>query len=300
MKKKNIFKWGIFFLVILSTSFYIYTIKEMSNRGYSTSENMIFRGVLCLFVGIIASKIKGYKIIPKNKKTQIIRFFSSGFASYFYTASFAFLNASTIALLGRLDIPFLLVFVALFSNQGGSKKSSLQFWLSIWTIIIVSFIALSGNFYNENSLGYFYAFTSIILIALGYIFMKNSAGKENIIVLSNVFSLSNLVFGLALLFINGENLHFDLADIWIFVLYALSQFGIYILSIQLYKWYNVERARLPYVVATFTIFFLEIVLGKREFDLIQFLLLLIITGMIVTIIMNPKTVETKHNFLDKT
>lgn len=300
MKKKSIIKLGIFILVILSTSSYIYTIKEMSNRGYSTSENMIYRGIICLSIGIIASKIKGYKLIPQNKKTQIFRFFTSGFASYFYTASFAFLNASTIALLGRLDIPFLLVLVALFSNHHENKKSSLQFWLSIWTIIIVSYITFSGNFYNENSMGYIYAFTSIILIALGYIFMKNSAGKENIIVLSNVFSLSNLVFGLALLYINGENLHFDLTDIWIFVLYALSQFGIYILSIQLYKWYNIERARLPYVLATFTIYFLEIVLGKREFDFKQFLLLLIITGMIVTIIMNPKTIETKHNFIDKT
>jgi Na+/melibiose symporter-like transporter len=80
----------------------------------------------------------------------------------------------------------------------------------------------------------------------------------------------------------------------------LSQFGIYILSVQLYKWYNVEQARLPYVVATFTIYFLEIVLGKREFDLKQLLLLMIITGMIITTIINPKTIETKHNFLDKT
>lgn len=297
---KNILKWGIFLLAILSTSTYIYTIKEMSNRNYSTSENMIYRGFLCLFIGIVVSKVKGYKIIPQNKKTQIIRFFSSGFASYFYTASFAFLNASTIALLGRLDIAFLLILVALFSNQKENKKSSLQFWLSIWTIIIVSFVTFSGSFHNEKPLGYFYAFTSIILIALGYVFMKNSAGKENIIVLSNVFSLSNLIFGLSLFFINGEKLNFDLKDSWIFVLYAISQFGIYLLSIQLYKWYNVERARLPYVVATFVIYFLEVVLAKREFDLTQFIFLLIITGMIITIIINPKIIETESNFLDKT
>ena len=135
---------------------------------------------------------------------------------------------------------------------------------------------------------------------MGYVVRKNSAGKENIIVLSNVFSLSNLIFGLSLFLINGEKLNFDLKDSWIFVLYSISQFAIYLLSIQLYKWYNVERARLPYVVATFVIYFLEVVLAKREFDLKQFIFLLIITGMIITIIINPKIIETKSNFLDKT
>ncbi|WP_299888808.1 hypothetical protein [uncultured Lacinutrix sp.] len=300
MNKKSTIKSGVLLSVILSMSIYVYTIKEMSIRGYSTSENMIFRGVFCLSVGIIASKIKGYRLIPKNKKTQIFRFFASGFASYFFTASFAFLSASTIALLGRLDIPFLLILVTLFTNQSKDKKSSLQFWLSTWTILIISYITLSGNFSDEKPLGYIYAFTSVILIALGYLFMKNSAGKENIFVLSNVFSLSNLLFGLTLLFINGENIHFNFKDMWVFILYTLSQFGIYILSIQLYKWYNVERARLPYVFATFIIFSIEIILGKREFDFKQLILSIIITGMIITIIINPKTIETKHNFLDKT
>ncbi len=295
---KNILKWGILLSVILSMSLYIYTIKEMSIRDYSTSENMILRGFFCLSVGLIASKIKGYKLIPQNKKIQIFRFFASGFASYFFTASFAFLSASSIALIGRLDIPFLLILVTLFTNK--NKKSNLQFWLSIWSILIISFITLSGNFSDEKPLGYIYAFTSVILIALGYLFMKNSAGKENIFVLSNVFSLSNLLFGLALLFINSESIHFDFKDIWIFILYTLSQFGIYILSIQLYKWYDVEKARLPYVFATFIIYFTEIILGNREFDLKQLILSIIITGMIITIIVNPKTIETKHNFLDKT
>jgi drug/metabolite transporter (DMT)-like permease len=300
MNRKNIIKWVVLLSVILSMSIYVYTIKEMSVRGYSTSENMILRGLFCLSVGVIASKIKGYELIPQNKKTQIFRFFASGFASYFFTASFAYLKASTIALIIRLDIPFLLVLVTLFTNQSKNKKSSLQFWLSIWSILIISFITFSGNFSDENPLGYVYAFTSVILIALGYLFMKNSAGKENIFVLSNIFSLSNLLFGLTLLFLNDENIHFELNDIWVFILYTLSQFGIYILSIQLYKWYDVERARLPYVFATFIIFFMEIILGKRAFDIEQFILSIIITGMIITIILNPKTIETKHNFLDKT
>lgn len=300
MKKENFIKWSILLLVTLATSTYVYTVKEMSNRGYSTSENMILRGFFCLLVGIIVSKIKGYKLIPQNKRTQIFRFFASGFASYFFTASFAFLNASTIALLGRLDIPFLLILVTLFTNQNENKKSNLQFWLSIWCIIIVSFIALSGNYSDEKPIGYIYAFISVILIALGYLFMKNSAGKENILVLSNVFSLSNLIFGAVLLLLNGERIHFSFNDMWVFMLYTLSQFGIYVLSIQLYKWYDVERARLPYVFATFVLFFVEIALGKRDFDFKQLILFIIITGIVVTIIMNPKTIETKHDFLDKT
>ena len=68
----------------------------------------------------------------------------------------------------------------------------------------------------------------------------------------------------------------------------------------MYKWYDVERARLPYVFAAFVLFFVEIALGKRDFDFKQLSLFIIITGIIVTIIMNPKTIETKHNFLDKT
>ncbi|MBF2707873.1 hypothetical protein [Flavobacterium soyangense] len=299
-KKENFTKLGVLLLVILSSSFYVYTIKEISNRGYSTSENMMFRGGICLFMGIVISKMKGYSIIPKNQKTQMIRFFTSGFASYFYTSSFTFLSASTIALIGRLDIPFLLILVALYTNQKNNLKSNLQFWLSVWTIVVVGYIAMNGIFSNGNPVGFFYAFLSILFIALGYLFMKNSANKENVLVLSNIFSLSILIFGFILLLIKKETLHFDIKDSGVFLLNAFSQIGIYALSVKLYKWYDVERARLPYVIATFTIYFIEIMLGQRKFELTVFMLSLIITGMIVTIILNPKTPQTKHTFLDNT
>lgn len=298
MKKTNL-KWSVLGIVILST-FYVYSIKEIAIRGYSISESMILRGFVSLLIGIVVSKFYRVNLVPQNKKIQFFRFFSSGFTSYFYTASFAFLNASTIALLCRLDIPFLLILATLFTNQENQKKSNLQFWLSIWTIIIVSYIVMSGSFKNEVTTGYVYVFVSIILIALGSMFIKNSAKNESIFVFNNVFSLSNFLFGLVLWFAYEENFYFNIRDLWIFVLFAFSQLGTYIISIKLYKLYDVERARLPFVVATIAIYFFEILLGKREFDTKHLLLTIIITGMIITIILNPKTIETKHNFLDKT
>jgi len=271
--------------IILAVTFYTYSIEALTDRGYKSSQIMILRGLVALIFGIAISLFKRHSLLPVAWKPQVIRFLAIGIASYFSIVSFAYLSASTVALINRLDIPFL-IFLSVFLGQ---RKSNLQFWLSIWTVIIITFLAVDARFIDEEVIGFLYAFGSIILISIGYFLVQKSSNSENSILLCNVFSLSNIIIGFTVLYFNKHNLKFNIGDVWILIISAISQLLIYTLTIKLYRWIDIEKARLPSVLAVLTIMILEMIFEHKFFSISQIGLSLIIIGLLVTIILNPKT-----------
>ncbi|MFX5656372.1 hypothetical protein ABTE24_19565, partial [Acinetobacter baumannii] len=75
----------------------------------------------------------------------------------------------------------------------------------------------------------------------------------------------------------------------VFILSALSQIGLYILAVKLYRWYDVEKARFPFVIASPIILILEMIIERKVFGLSQIGLSILITGMLLTIIINPSS-----------
>lgn len=289
-KNENI-KWLISIGIILSVTFYTYTVEALTDRGYSAPNIMILRGAVALLFGITYSLIKGASLFPKKWKPQIVRFFTNGFASYLSIISFIYLSASTVALVNRLDIPFI-IFLSVFTGQ---RKSNLQFWLSIWTVVIITFLAIDARFIDEEAIGFVYAIVSVFLISIGYLLVKQSSNNENSILICNVFSLSNLIIGIIILYYSGHNLKFSLTDIWILIIGALSQLFIYTLTVTLYRCFNIEKARLPFVIAALSIMLLEMIFEHKYFSISQIGLSLIITGLLVTIILNPQTPTRKKH-----
>lgn len=289
-KNENI-KWLIGIGIILSVTFYTYTVEALTDRGYSAPNIMILRGAVALLFGITYSLIKGVSLFPKKWKPQIARFFTNGFASYLSIISFIYLSASTVALVNRLDIPFI-IFLSVFTGQ---RKSNLQFWLSIWTVVIITFLAIDARFIDEEAIGFVYAIVSVFLISIGYLLVKKSSNDENSILICNVFSLSNLVIGIIILYYNGHNLKFSFTDLWILIIGALSQLFIYTLTVTLYRWFNIEKARLPFVISALSIMLLEMIFEHKYFSISQIGLSLIITGLLATIILNPQTPTRKKH-----
>lgn len=271
--------------VIVAVTLYTYSTEYLTDRGYGVGNIMTIRGTSALLFGCIIGLTGGLKLFPNQLRPQVIRFFVNGFASYLSVLSFIYLSATTIGLINRLDIPALILLAIVI----GQQKSTTQFWLSLWTIIIIGFLAFDAKFLNEEPIGFLFAFLSVFLVSAGYLLVQNTSQKESPITLNNVFSLSNLVFGLVIMLLKGETFLFKPIDIPIIILGAAGQIAIYYMAVRLYSWYSVEKARLPYILATVSIALVEMIYEGKVFNINQIGLFLIIVGLLFTIIFNPGT-----------
>ncbi|MFX5574569.1 hypothetical protein ABTD77_19205, partial [Acinetobacter baumannii] len=96
----------------------------------------IYRGAIALILGIIGACLKRYSLFPESWKPQIARLIFNGLASYLLVSSFTYLSASTVSLISRIDVPFL-IFLSVYL---GKEKSDLQFWLSVWCVLVILFL----------------------------------------------------------------------------------------------------------------------------------------------------------------
>lgn len=279
------YKWLVFVIVIIAVTFYTYSVEILTDKGYKASNIMVLRGSTALLLGILGGVLQKKRIIPYQWRPQIARFFLNGFSSFFAILSFTYLSASTVSLMNRLDIPALIIIATLL----GQPKSNAQFWLSIWTIIIIVFMALDAKFIDEKPIGFVFAFLNVAIISIGYLLVQKSSQTENAYILNNVFSISNIVFGLSISFIVGNSIYLNPSDLWVILLGAIGQLTIYTVAITLYSWFSVEGARFPYLLAALLITIVEMIYENKFFGISQLGLFLITTGILFTIILNPKT-----------
>ncbi len=269
--------------VIVAVTIYTYTTEYLTDKGYKVGNIMTIRGTTALILGCIAGLIFKMKLTPNEFKPQVIRFFINGFASYFSVLSFVYLSATTIGLINRLDIPALILLAIII----GQKKSANQFWLSVWTMIIIGFLAINAQFLDEKPLGFLFAFINVFLISAGYLLVQKTSRSESPVTLNNVFSFSNIIFGLSITFLKNDPLLVKIADLPMIIMGATGQLAIYIFAVKLYQWYSVEKARLPYILTTISIAIFEMIYEHKVFNLSHLTLLLIISGLLLTIILNP-------------
>jgi len=67
----------------------------------------------------------------------------------------------------------------------------------------------------------------------------------------------------------------------------------------LYRWFPVEKTRLPYVLATVFVLVLEMLVEQKYSSISQIGLTLLITGMLITIIRNPTSPEVHINWIKR-
>lgn len=280
--------------IILAISFYNYSVEMLTDLDYTPAQIMLSRGSMALVLGMAIALIKKQPLLPNHWRPQIVRFFLTGTAAYLAIVAYQYLSAATVSLIYQLDVP-IVIFISAF---GGQKKSPLQFWLSLWTVLTVLYLAVDARFIDEEPEGFLFAIVSVCMVCVGYFLVKKASVRENAFMISNVFSLSNVVFGLALLLINRQAFRMDAAHVWIFVVGAVSQVSLYLLAVQLYRWFDIEKTRLPYVLATVFILIMEMVMEQKYFGTSQIGLTLLVTGMLVTIILNPGTPKAVERVLN--
>jgi|GEM_PF-2435819 len=281
--------------IVVLISFYGYSVEMLTDRGYTPPQIMAGRGSIALVLGLVLALVKGQQLLPNRWRPQIARFFITGMASYLTILSYRYLSAASVSLINQLDVP-LIIFASVALGQ---KKTAPQFWLSFWTVLVVLYLVIDARFIDEESLGFIYALISVGLVCTGYFLVKRAINHENTFVICNVFSLSNVVFGGVLMLVTNEVPVFYIKDAWIFITGALSQVSLYMLAVVLYRWFPVEKTRLPYVLATVFVLVLEMLVEQKYSSISQIGLTLLITGMLITIIRNPTSPEVHINWIKR-
>ena len=268
--------------VILLVAIIGNTIEFLTDKEYPSALILFWGGAISFLINGFFLLKKRHRFLPQKPKLQIIRFFTTGISSFLIFESYKYLAAGSVSLVQRVDIP-LIVLISMFS---GEKRSSLQFWLSFWVLAMIGFLILDSRFIDEEPIGFLLVFTGVVMVSFSYLLVKRSAESENVYLISNVNSLAMMAVGSVVMSITKSSWYIQWPYIWLFGLIGVCFFLLYIVGIRLYKWYNTERARFPFIIGTLATMCLEMIIEHKLFSPSQIALTLLIAGMIATISLN--------------
>ncbi len=144
--------------------------------------------------------------------------------------SYKYLTAGSVTLVQRTDIPFVII----LSFFIGERRSSMQFWLSLWTILMIVFLIIDARMINEVPFGFLLVFSGVIMLSLGYIMIKKTVHTETVYTLSNITCLGMMLIGSIIMLIKNYSWRIAPEHIWIFCLGGLMMFLIYVVAVRLY------------------------------------------------------------------
>lgn len=139
---------------------------------------------------------------------------------------------------------------------------------------------------NEEPFGFILVFAGVILVSVSYIIIKRTVNLETVYALSNITCLGMMSVGSIIMVIKNDSWHIAPQHIWIFCLGGLMMFLIYIIAVRLYVWYKPERARFPYILGAMATAIIEMIVEGKWYTASQIALIILISGMIMTICLN--------------
>lgn len=267
----------------------------LTGAGYPAPLILVSNGAIALLLNCTVCSFTKQRMFPRNWKFQLLRLFNNGISLLLIYESFRYLSAGSVGLIQRTDIPF----VIMLSFFIGQRRSSMQFWLSLWTIFMIVFLIIDARMIDEDPFGFVLAFAGVILISGSYIMVTKSAAVESPYILSNVNSIGMTLVGTVMMFIKGYSWHISTEHIWIFCTGGLMVFAIYVVAVRLYIWYKPERARFPYILGALGTAVVEMIVEGKVYPASQIALIILISGMIMTISLNAPTPRYLHNGFGK-
>ncbi|WP_422355225.1 hypothetical protein [Roseivirga pacifica] len=254
--------------------------------NYSAPVIMLYKGGLACLVITIIMVLKRERPKVKNSNLLFIRVILGAISIWLFTESYEYLSAGSVALVQRMDIAFLV----LLAYLSGRKTSSLQFYLSVWTIIILLFFALDARFNDEDPIGFLYALSGVLVYSATILIIKSQTSSESKYTIALSFSFSSVLGGFVIGIINQETFALtSQLDLSYFLGGAGIQVAMVFLSLGLLKSFKAEYARLPYVLGALATFILEMIIEGKVFNFNQIGLTVIIVGLMLTICLNPNS-----------
>lgn len=285
-------------IIILLVALNNNLIEYLTGIGYSAALIIFYNGIIAFVITLIYGRLTGKSLKVVNAKFLVLRVLLDAISIWCIFESFNYLSASSVAIVQRMDIPFLI----LLAYLRGRALKSLQFYISIWTIVILLFFAFDAKFNDEDPVGFVYALTGVMLFALTLLIIKSQTARESVHVISLSYFFSGIVGGLGFGFLQDISFQVSGQGIYLLSAAAIIQIIIVIVGIQLLRLYKPEMARLPYILGAFATMILEMVVENKLFNFNQIGLSVIIIGLLTTICLDPdppRNIEWKGVFKSK-
>lgn len=238
-------------------------LKALALHGVTTSDALILRGLGCITLAVLIGTRNGDRMWPLNPALQAFRFLFSGLALFSLTAAYQYCNATSVAVISRLDTALLI----LAGPAIGVRAGKLQRALAMTCCLLLLGVALGGGIGPGESLwGYFLAIAGTIGITIGYLFLRASAKREPMPVVAWVAGAAILGYGCVT---RAQGAPWPGPGLIALSLFAgVIMYGLYDLTVRLYQVMDVARAEYPTLFASLIVMALEATLLQVHFDLV--------------------------------
>jgi hypothetical protein len=282
-------------IIIIASVFYYLTLEHLIHHGNSSSSVLLYRGIITFSITVLLSLKSRQRIVPANINQQLLRMAVSGTALLMIFQSYKYLEASTVCMIARLDIPF----AVLIGFVLGKRKVNFKVGLSLFAFLLVLSIFFFAKHIGEGIPGLALAIMSILMLSVSYTLVKKSTDNENNFVILNTTNLGGIAVGLLGGLIFGNLNAFHLADIWIFLLASTSQFLLNYTMCVLYRNREIEHGQRPYLVAALVLLIVEQLCHGFLFDAHHTAIIILVIGVIYLITLkklpvNPKWMEKRQ------
>ena len=252
---------AILTIYVLLHAFNGVLLKGLAIEGVGTADTLIFRGLGCIAVAFVVGMWQKINLWPKEPGLQAFRFMVSGLALWALTAAYQYANATSVAIISRLDTALLVVAGPLV----GVPATKLQRFLAAICLALLMGAALSGGIGpDEEVIGYFLAIGGTIGITVGYLFLRASAAKEFMPVVAWVAGAAILGYGLVT---RGSLSNWPETKLLVGgLLSGVIMYTLYDLTVRLYKVMDVARAEYPTLFSTLIVMAMEASLLNVHFE----------------------------------
>lgn len=218
----------------------MWLLKSLSLDSVPTEVTLMVRGLGCILMSLLFAYKNNYSISPKKPKLQFARLFIAGLGLGLMIASYQYINASTVAVLFKFDVVFL-IFISMF--LGKKAKGMIYYALGAFALLSIHIFFFKEN--SENILGYVAALSGTFVISIGFLLLNKSGKFENQAVTCLVPGVSISLFGLLLAF-QKQGTYFDISNfsLLIALFSGFVMFAIYNYTLKLYRKHSVVFAEL--------------------------------------------------------
>lgn len=223
--------------------------KYLINQHIPGSVVLFFRAGFCLLFVLALALIKNDSLVPKKPKIQGMRIVLAGVGLFLITNSYAYLNATSVAFVQRLDMLIVMIISCVLAGKWFSTKNAITI---ITLVAAVSFIAVFKNA-TESMQGIIMVLAGTSCVVTGYFLIKSVVEHENELVITGVACIgSMLVCSIDIIARGTHVLPLTNNLLWLaFIAEGTFMLLLYLLTVRLYKVMSVEHAQFIALVASF-------------------------------------------------
>lgn len=249
--------------------------------GYSSATGLLFRSLFTLGITVGLAKAFRQAVVPSKFSTQVVRLANSGIALMLAFEAYKGLAASTVTMVGRLDIPF----AVLLAFGIGKRSFDFKVWLSLVALGIIATTFLLAGDIDESPLGLGLAVISVLMTSIAYLLVKRSTKDENNFVICNTTNIGCIVVGLVSGSIRSNLILPQMQHLWLFALAGISQFMLNYTMCILYRRREVEHAQRPYLAGTIGVLVTEQIIEHKFFSplLSGIIISMVLVGFLITL-----------------